>query len=260
MSIIQQRSPEWHKQRAKKFTASQIISLCADGSRKMTEEELAAFKLENPKSRKTTTWDIPEGLKTYALEKAIDFFIDSDDEDSYLSAAVEEGKEREPMAFEKFRSLKSLEFLDVEEAEFISNDGESGSSPDGLVSNGSVLEMKCPNKKTFFYVVLHNYIDKKYFFQMQKQMKDTGASQCYYFVYLVENGEEYWHEIIVPRCEETIALIEERILIAVKLRNEYVEQIKRNAQWLGNPIKSINEIQVVGAENISSDVISNEDF
>jgi hypothetical protein len=152
---VQQRSPEWHKQRAKKFTASQIISLCADGSRKMTEEELAAFKLENPKSRKTTTWDIPEGLKTYALEKAIDFFIDPD-EDTYLSAAVEDGKEREPLAFEKFSALRSLEFLQVEEAEFISNDGVSGSSPDGLVSNNSVCEFKCPNKKTFFYVVLHN--------------------------------------------------------------------------------------------------------
>jgi hypothetical protein len=95
---------------------------------------------------------------------------------------------------------------------------------------------------------------------MQKQMKDTGAKQCYYFVYYVENGEEYWHEIIVPRCEETIALIEERIPIAVKLRDEYVETIKRNAQWLGNSVKSINEILVVGAENLSSDIISNEDF
>lgn len=74
---IQQRSPEWHKQRAKKFTGSKIVNLCADGSRKMTEEELAQHKIDFPKSRKTTTWDIPEGLKTYALEKAIDFFYQS---------------------------------------------------------------------------------------------------------------------------------------------------------------------------------------
>lgn len=248
---IQQRSPEWHKQRAKKFTASKIISLCADGSRKMTEEELTQHKIDNPKSRKTTTWDIPEGLKTYALEKAIDFFVNPE-EDLYLSAAVEEGKETEPLAFEKFKSNKALEFLQVDEAVFVSNDGVSGSSPDGLVSNDSVLEIKCPTKTTFFKVVLTGEIDKKYFFQMQKQMKDTGAKQCYYFVYYIQDGEEYWHEILVPRCEETIALIEERILIAVGLRDEYVEQIRNNAQWL---TKDVKEIKVFDATTLS-----NEDF
>lgn len=246
---VEQRSPEWHALRAKKFTASKIISLCADGSRKMTEEELAQHKIDFPKSRKTTTWDIPEGLKTYALEKAIEFFVDPD-EDNYLSTAVEQGKEREPLAFEKFKSLRALEFLEVQEAEFVSNDGNSGSSPDGIVSDNSVLEIKCPNKTTFFYVVLENYIDKKYFFQMQKQMKDTGAQQCYYFVYYIQDGEEYWHEIIVPRCKETIALIEERILIAVKLRDEYVERIRNNAQWLKHVRLTENK----------QEVISNEDF
>jgi len=83
-------------------------------------------------------------------------------------------------------------------------------------------------------------------------MKDTGATQCYYFPYYIQDGEEYWHEILVPRCEETIALIEERILIAVKLRDEYVEQIKKNAQWLS---KNVNEIKV-----FDPTVISNEDF
>jgi len=255
---VQQRSPEWHKQRAKKFTASKIIALCADGSRKMTEEELSAFKLENPKSRKTTTWDIPEGLKTYALEKAIDFFVDPD-EDSFLSEAVEKGKELEPLAFEKFKSLKAMEFLEVTESEFVSNDGQSGSSPDALVSNNSVAEFKCPNKTTFFRIVLTGEIDKKYFFQMQKQMKDTGAHQCYYFPYYIQDGEEYWHEIIVPRCEETIALIEERILIAVRLRDEYVETIKKKAQWLGNPV-AVNNIVVNNAKVFDPASISNEDF
>lgn len=255
---IQQRSPEWHKQRAKKFTASKIISLCADGSRKMTEEELAQHKIDFPKSKKTTTWDITEGLKTYALEKAIDFFVDPE-EDLYLSSAVEEGKEREPLAFEKFKSLKALEFLEVEEAEFISNDGNSGSSPDGKVSNNSVYEAKCPNKTTFFKVVLTNEIDKKHFFQMQKQMKDTGTNQCYYFVYYIQDGEEYWHEIIVPRCNTTIELIEERILIAVKLRDEYVETIRKNAQWLGGT-GSVNNIDVIGEKVFDATTLSNEDF
>lgn len=255
MSNIQQRSPEWFEQRKKKFTASEVVRLCADGSRKMTEEELVQHKIDFPKSRKTTTWDIPEGLRTYALEKAIEHFVDPE-EDSFLSQAVQDGKEREPLAFEKFKSNKAIDFLEVSESGFVTNDPNSGSSPDGLVSDNSVLEIKCPNKTTFFKVVVHDYVDEKYFYQMQKQMKDTGANQCYYFVYYVQDGDEFWHEIIVPRCEESIKLIEERIVIASKLRDEYIEIIKNKAQWLGNPVKRAEDIIVVDAENI----ISNENF
>ena len=238
MSSIEQRSPEWHALRAKKFTASKIISLCADGSRKMTEEELANREKGN---RKTTVWDIPEGLRSYALEKAIEFFVDPD-EDNFLSQGVQEGKEREPLAFEKFKSIKELDFLQVKEAEFVvGEDGNSGSSPDGIVSDGSVLEIKAPNKQTFFKVVLDGEIDKKYFFQMQKQMKDTGAKQCYYFVYYIQDGDEFWHEIVVPRCEETIALIEERIKIATELRDLYVAKIRKNAQWISKTVISNDE-------------------
>lgn len=231
MENIQQRSPEWFKLRKGKFTASQIINLCADGSRKMTEEELVQHKLEFPKSRKTTIWDIPDGLKTYALEKAVEFFLDPE-EDTYLSQAVQDGKEREPLAFEKFKSIKELDFLDVKEAYFVSTDSKSGSSPDGLVSDNSVLEIKCPTKINFFKVVAFDYIDNKYFYQMQKQMSDTGSKQAYYFVYYIQDGEEFWHEILVPRCEKTISLIKERIEIAVKLRDEYIALIKEKAQWL----------------------------
>lgn len=63
-------------------------------------------------------------------------------------------------------------------------------------------------------------------------MSDTGAKQAYYFVYYIQDGEEFWHEILVPRCEETISLIKERIEIAVKLRDEYIALIKEKAQWL----------------------------
>ena len=231
MSNILQRSPEWFQSRKKKFTASEIVRLCSDGSRKMTDEEIEQHKIENPKSRKTTTWYVPDGLKTYALEKAIEHFLDPE-EDSFLSQAVQDGKEREPLAFEKFKNNKALEFLEVQEAEFVTNDPNSGSSPDGVVSDNSVLEIKCPNKTTFFKVVLFDFIDQKYFFQMQKQMKDTGSKQCYYFVYYIQDGEEFWHEIIVPRCEETITLIEERIIIASELRDEYIQSIYKKAQWL----------------------------
>ena len=228
---IEQRSEEWYKMREGRFTASDCIDLCADGSRKMDEFELSVYKKENPKGKKTTTWDIPEGLKTKALEKAIEYFIGLEEQPEYLPKDMQRGVDLEPLAFEKFKELKEVEFLTVENCGFFEDGEDSGSSPDGLVSDNAVLEIKCPNRKTFFDLVRTNEINKKYLYQMQKQMHDTGSEKCYFFNYYIHEGLELYHEIIVLRDEEIINLIQKRIKIAIELRNQYISEIKNNRQW-----------------------------
>ena len=50
----EQRTEDWHQLRAGRFTGSEIYRLMTGGKREMTEQELEAYKLENPKGRKTT--------------------------------------------------------------------------------------------------------------------------------------------------------------------------------------------------------------
>jgi len=202
-----QRTEEWTAQRRGKFTASEI-------------HKLMGIK------------GLGETGNTYAFEKAVEELEGDFDEDDYISFDMQRGVDLEPLALEKFRSLKEADFLSVECCGFFeSKDGHSGSSPDALVSDNSVFESKCPKSATFFKLVADGKVDKKYYDQMQKQMSDTNTDRAYFFNYLVHEGKEYWHEIIVEREQAYIDLMNIRIAEAVEIKKAYIEKIKANRQY-----------------------------
>jgi len=201
----EQRSDEWLNERLGKFTASET-------------HKIMGIK------------GLGETGKTYAFDKAIETLF-GETEESFMSYDMQRGVELEPLAFKKFKELKELKFLDVENCGFFHECENTGASPDGLVSDNAVLEIKCPKANTFFKLVLSDEIDKKYFYQMQKQMKSTNRDKAYFFNYIVLDGVEYWHEIEVPRCQKTIDLIGEREKEAIALKVQYIEQIKSNQQF-----------------------------
>mgnify|MGYP001951740481 CR=1 FL=1 len=83
------------------------------------------------------------------------------------------------------------------------------------------LEIKCPTIETFNKLVLTEEINPKYFAQMQMQMLATNAEKTHFYNYVIHNGKEIDYTIEVPRCEETISLLKERIEYATELKNEY---------------------------------------
>jgi len=200
-----QRVDSWYLERIGKFTASEIHKL-------MGKQGLG------------------ETGKTYAIEKAIEQVFGVTDSD-YISYDMQRGIDLEPLAFAKFSELKSMNFLDVSACGFISKDENSGSSPDGLVSDNAVLEIKCPKVDGFMRLVVSNEVNKNYFYQMQKQMHDTDTDKAYFFNYCIIDGIEYWHEIIVKRCNETIKLMDSRITEATKIKNEFIKKLNKNKQW-----------------------------
>lgn len=202
---IEQRSSDWHQQRYGKFTASEIIKIL--GVRGLGETG-----------------------KTYAIEKAIEQLY-GEMEENFISYDMQHGIDTEPLAFEKFKQLKGLEFLDVETCGFFELDKNSGASPDGLVSDNAILEIKCPKPTTFFKLVATNEIDAKYYAQMQMQMMCTGREKAYFFNYLIHDGIEYHHEIIVYRDEELIKKIVSRLVEAIEIKNEYINKINNNKQF-----------------------------
>jgi len=200
-----QRTESWLKDRYGKFTASEIVKLLGIKG-------------------------LGETGKTYAIEKAIEELY-GEFEEQYISYDMQNGIDTEPLAFEKFKQLKGLEFLEVEKCGFFKFGEHAGASPDGLVSDNSILEIKCPKSTTFFKLVATNEIDAKYYAQMQMQMLCTGANKAYFFNYLVHDGTEYYHEIIVERNEVMIEKIKDRINEAVEIKTEYINLINKNKQW-----------------------------
>jgi predicted phage-related endonuclease len=54
----------------------------------------------------------------------------------------------------------------------------AGASPDGLVGDDGLLEIKCPNTATHIETLLSQTVPSKYNTQMQFQMACTGRSWC----------------------------------------------------------------------------------
>jgi hypothetical protein len=168
--------------------------------------------------------------KTYAFEKAMEIVFGLQ-EDNLVSYDMQRGIELEPLAFNKFKELKELNFIEVETCGFISIDKNSGSSPDGLVSDNSILEIKCPKIETFAKLVATKEIKDCYLYQMQKQMYDTNRDKAYFFNYAVLDGVEYWHEILIQRDDTVIELMNKRISEAAIIRDEFINKLNKNKQW-----------------------------
>lgn len=205
-----QRTDEWFELRRGRFTASQI-------SRLLGKETLQRTK---------------DSIENYAFEKAVES-IYGHLEDDFTSYDMQRGIELEPLAFKRFKELKAFEFIDVEQCVFYPFGRHAGASPDGIVSDNSILEIKCPKRNKFFKIVANgiDQVDASYIAQMQMQMMCTNTDKAYFFNYYIEEGIEFWHELIIQRDDEMIELIKDRIILASEIKNNYIEKINKNKQF-----------------------------
>lgn len=203
-----QRSSDWFDARKGRFTASDIHKLLGVRGLGQTGE-------------------------SYIFEKAVEEVYGLDEDDTFISSDMQRGITLEPLAFRKFKELKEFDFLDVQETTFFPYGSHAGASPDGLVGNNAILEIKCPRPTKFFNLVAKGFdaIDKEYIAQMQMQMLCTNSVKAYFFNYIIFNGKEMWHEIEVERDEKMIDLIKERIEQAIKIKQDFVEYLITNKQF-----------------------------
>ncbi|WP_299116875.1 lambda exonuclease family protein [uncultured Winogradskyella sp.] len=207
---LEQRTEDWYKVREGRFTASQISRLLGKEGLKRTIDS----------------------MDSYAFEKAVETIYGREEED-YISNDMQRGITLEPLAFKLFKDLKGYEFVDVNQTGFHKHGKHAGASPDGLTSDNSVLEIKCPRRNKFYKLVANGIseVDKSYIAQMQMQMMCTDTGQAYFLNYYIDNGIQHWHELIVPRDKDMISLIKERIEEATEIKLAYIKKIQENTQF-----------------------------
>jgi putative phage-type endonuclease len=155
---MEQRSAEWYQTRLGKVTASRIADLMArtksgySTSRANYMAELIAERLTGAKG------------------------------DSYQSSAMQWGTEQEPYARAAYETLKGVL---VEEVGFVPHPtiSNSGASPDGLVDDDGLVEIKCPFTATHLEFLTTGIVPERYNLQMQWQMACTGRGWCDYVSY-----------------------------------------------------------------------------
>ena len=141
-----QGSPEWFEIRVGKVTASHAQAIGNNG----------------------------KGLDTYLLEVASEMFSSSEKE-HYSNEHTERGNELEPIA----RSMYELQNdVEVEEIGFAEYNDFVGCSPDGLVGKDGMIEIKCPDDKTYFNLLMNEKIENAYDWQCQMNMLILERKWC----------------------------------------------------------------------------------
>ena len=102
--------------------------------------------------------------------------------EGFTNAAMEWGTEQEPFARAAYEAKTRVM---VEEVGFVPHPSIewAGASPDGLVGDDGLVEIKCPNTATMIDTLLTGKVPSKYNTQMQFQMACTGRAWCDYVVF-----------------------------------------------------------------------------
>jgi putative phage-type endonuclease len=97
--------------------------------------------------------------------------------ESFTNAAMAWGNEKEPDAR---RAYEWQTDCSVVEIGFVPHPSiaMSGASPDGLIGDDGLVEIKCPNTATHIDTLLGQKVPEKYVTQMQWQMACTGRRWC----------------------------------------------------------------------------------
>lgn len=142
-------------------------------------------------------------------------------EESYCNAAMQRGVELEPLARECYEFIKGVT---VEQIAFVDHPTVpwSGASPDGMVGEDGLIEIKCPNTATHIEYLLGGKPPAQYVPQMQWQMACTGRQYCDFVSYDDRLPEELQLFIVrLHRDNELIAEMEKSVIAF----NESVEKM-----------------------------------
>jgi putative phage-type endonuclease len=137
--------------------------------------------------------------------------------ESFTNAAMQHGTDTEPLARAAYEALKDVL---VDEVGFVPHPSiiMAGASPDGLVGEDGLLEIKCPNTATHIETLLSQSVPGKYNTQMQFQMACTGRQWCDFVSFDNRLPDELQLFVKrVPRDNEFIKQMEDEV---VKFLNE----------------------------------------
>jgi putative phage-type endonuclease len=137
--------------------------------------------------------------------------------ESFTNAAMQHGTDTEPLARAAYEALRDVL---VDEVGFVPHPSiiMAGASPDGLVGEDGLLEIKCPNTATHIETLLSQSVPGKYNTQMQFQMACTGRQWCDFVSFDNRLPEELQLFVKrVPRDNDFIKQMEDEV---VKFLNE----------------------------------------
>ncbi|HTH58267.1 MAG TPA: YqaJ viral recombinase family protein [Cyclobacteriaceae bacterium] len=226
--------------RGKYFTASRISEIMADGRVLMNEEELEAWKKENPKSKAKYKEDetvLSDGAITYILE--LIQILEGAPKPEYHNAAMEWGNVTERDAAIKYCEMNGYDLLadDVIYTSeggkvFFVGDGLIGCTPD-LILKDRIAQIKCPESSTHLRYKLQLTDDNfktelpDYYAQMQTEMMLTERERGDFFSFdprFIKTSLQA-HRVQVKADKDFQNKIYRKAKLCSERRQEYIKMI-----------------------------------
>lgn len=155
MKIIDciQGTEEWHLARLGKATASHFSDCVAGGQGKTR--------------------------KTYMLQLLAER-LTGEPTEGFSNAAMQHGTDTEPLAREYYEQVNGCT---VDQVGFIERDEWVGASPDGLIGDKGLVEIKCPNSTTHIRYIMDGKVPTTYRKQIQGQLWVCEREWCDFVSY-----------------------------------------------------------------------------
>ncbi len=203
MDDIAQGSAEWHKLRLGKVTASRVADI------------IAKTKTGYSASRANYAAQLVQERLTGTVQ------------DSYTNAAMQWGIDTEPQARSAYEFYRDV---DVQQVAFVLHPsiGDTGASPDGLVGDDGLVEIKCPITATHIETLKGKSVPQKYVTQIQWQLACTGRQWCDFVSFdprMPENMQFFC--VRVHRVPEIIEGLETEVIAFLKEVRETIDALQK---------------------------------
>ena len=186
---MEQRTPEWFNARRCRVTASRIADVMAE-SRTRGGEAVTR--------------------RQYRWEKILEHFTGKCKENGYVNAAMQAGIEREGRAREEY----AREFLvDVSACGFVQHPTieMAGASPDGLVMDEGLVEIKCPTEGVYGATVEAGKLEVPREYRLQIQWQLACMPDRKWCDYVVYQEDAPLLRVRVHRDEQEIGMLEAEV-------------------------------------------------
>lgn len=209
MNIIEtceQGSVEWLSLRLGKITASRVKDVLTKGRGTSPSKTAESYMME---------------LIAEILTGNSKPFFEND--------AMRWGTETEPQA----RAMYAVnnDFVDVKEVAFVEHNEQVGISPDGLVGDDGLLEIKCPNTTTQLKRALSDDYSADYKAQIQMQLWVTEREWCDFLSFdpRLECAAGYLQQRVY-RDEEYIEEMKTKVYAFVEKMNELINILTKESK------------------------------
>lgn len=199
---MEQQSDEWYKVRLCKVTASNFSIALAGGDGKSRETLMSNLITEFDERKKV---------------------------DSYRDKNMDNGIDKEPLARREYERVFNVK---VEEVGFVELSEYIGGSPDGLVGDNGLIEIKCPTARVHrSYHTETKKPCKAYRDQMQGLMWITDREWCDFVSFRPESRFKRLWQKRYYRNEEAIKNIKIGIYVFVEDLKERINGLTGNNEF-----------------------------